>query len=152
MITYLTGDATVPQGEGLKMLVHICNNIGGWGSGMVVSISARWPEPEQKYREWFKNKENFSLGEIQLVPVSDDIIVVNMIAQSGYSTRTKPAIRYDALKVCLAKVAEKAKELGASVHMPFIGAGLAGGDFDIIKKIIAEELKDLDIFIYSLPK
>lgn len=30
-ITYLKGDATKPATEGNKIIVHICNDIGGWG-------------------------------------------------------------------------------------------------------------------------
>lgn len=28
MINYVIGDATAPQGEGPKFIVHCCNNIG----------------------------------------------------------------------------------------------------------------------------
>ncbi len=36
-ITYLTGDATQPQSAGPKLIVHVCNDIGGWGRGFVVA-------------------------------------------------------------------------------------------------------------------
>jgi len=36
MITYLVGDATQPQGEGVKVIAHICNDIGAWGAGFVI--------------------------------------------------------------------------------------------------------------------
>jgi O-acetyl-ADP-ribose deacetylase (regulator of RNase III) len=53
-ISYIKGDATNPAGQGNKIIVHICNDIGGWGKGFVMAISKRWKEPERKYREWFK--------------------------------------------------------------------------------------------------
>ncbi|WP_343211285.1 macro domain-containing protein [Aquimarina litoralis] len=129
-ITYIKGDATVPQAKGTKLIVHICNNIGGWGKGFVVAISKRWLEPEKAYREWHRNrsKNDFELGAIQIVKVSDDKHVGNMIAQQGIKTGSKGVpIRYEAVQQCLEKIAVEAKELNASIHMPRIGCGLAGG-------------------------
>jgi hypothetical protein len=40
-IAYHVGDATMPVGDGPKILVHICNNIGAWGRGFVVALSRR---------------------------------------------------------------------------------------------------------------
>lgn len=159
-INYIKGDATFPIGEGNKILVHICNDVGGWGKGFVLALSKRWIEPELEYRNWFKNKiysdDNFKdcefkLGNIQLVKVSENISVINMIAQHKcYHEKDKegkisPPIRYEALKECLEKVAKIAIENNATVHMPRIGAGLAGGDWNLIGNIINETLVDKGI-------
>lgn len=53
LLNYVKGDATSPQGDGTKAIVHVCNNIGAWGAGFVMAISRRWPEPEAAYREWY---------------------------------------------------------------------------------------------------
>ena len=55
-ITYIKGDATCPQAKGTKLIVHICNDLGGWGKGFVVAISKRWPKPEEAYREWHRQR------------------------------------------------------------------------------------------------
>ncbi|MFJ6385555.1 hypothetical protein ACIQI7_36810, partial [Kitasatospora sp. NPDC092039] len=49
-ITYVRGDATTPQGKGVKVIAHVCNDLGGWGKGFVLALSRRWPEPEAAYR------------------------------------------------------------------------------------------------------
>src|ERR1044072_1671109 len=49
-ISYLKGDATSPQAKGVKLICHICNDLGGWGKGFALAISRRWDEPEEKYR------------------------------------------------------------------------------------------------------
>ena len=87
-INYIKGDATVPQAKGTKIIVHICNNIGGWGKGFVLAISKRWTEPEKKYREWYRNRarNDFELGAIQLIKVSENKYVGNMITQQGIKT------------------------------------------------------------------
>ncbi len=70
-IIYLKGDATKPQSQGNKIIAHICNDIGGWGKGFVLAISNRWKKPENEYRKWFQDAENFNLGEIQTVQVEE---------------------------------------------------------------------------------
>ena len=52
----------------------------------------------------------------------------------------QPPIRYDALRTCLAKVARKALETNASVHMPRIGCGLAGGKWEAVEPIMGRSL------------
>jgi hypothetical protein len=44
MITYIVGDATDPQGQGKKMIVHVCNDIGAWGLGFVVPLGTKFPK------------------------------------------------------------------------------------------------------------
>lgn len=129
-IKYIKGDATVPQAKGITIIVHICNNLGGWGKGFVLAISKRWPEPEKTYREWHRNRvqNDFELGSTQLVQVSDHIFVGNMIAQQGIKTGSNGVpIRYEAVEECLEKIGIEAQKLEASIHMPRIGCGLAGG-------------------------
>lgn len=151
-ITYLKGDATQPQASGNKIIAHICNDIGGWGKGFVLAISRRWAEPEKAYREWYNNRtnESFELGDIKIVQAENEIYVANMIAQHGIkSTReTGAPIRYEAVNDCLEKLCTEAKKLNASVHMPRIGCGLAGGTWDRIEPIILKALSENDIAVY----
>ena len=80
-VNYITGDATNPQTNGKKIIVHVCNDIGGWGKGFVMAISKRWREPEHQYRQWFKSNDNFSLGQVQFVQVEEELWVANLIGQ-----------------------------------------------------------------------
>jgi O-acetyl-ADP-ribose deacetylase (regulator of RNase III) len=120
----------------------------------VVAISKRWPEPEARYRAWHREGESggFRLGAIQLVQVDPTLHVANMIAQRG--TRPidgVPPIRYEALRECLSALTERAIELGASVHMPRIGCGLAGGSWPEVEAIIqATSLPaNLEVHVYD---
>lgn len=154
LIKYITGDATNPTMPGNKIIVHICNDIGGWGKGFVLAISKRWPQPEASYRAWYKSGEMFSLGEIQLIQVTNDIWVANMIAQHGVNKSPDglPPIRYEALENALSKIAMEAQHKEASVHMPKIGAGLAGGKWETIERIISKQLseKNIAVTVYEL--
>lgn len=156
IISYVTGDATVPIGAGAKVIVHVCNDVGGWGRGFVMAVSKRWPEPEACYRAWFRDggPSPFELGQVQFVEVSPELWVANMIGQ--HDTRPKggrPPVRYEAIRTGLANVRDFARAHSATVHMPRIGAGLAGGRWDEIAAIVTAELVDhgLKVTVYDLP-
>lgn len=152
-ISYLKGDATQPIGAGNKLIVHICNDLGGWGKGFVLALSSRWAAPEREYREWAKSKEGFSLGQVQFVQVEPTLWVANMVAQQGVrpNAQGEPPIRYAAVGEALAKAGDFAASMQASVHMPRIGCGLAGGTWPQIEPLIHDGLiaKNIDVFVYD---
>jgi O-acetyl-ADP-ribose deacetylase (regulator of RNase III) len=141
-IQYLKGDATSPQAKGVKIVAHVCNDLGRWGKGFVLAVSKRWPEAERAYRDWHRDRAqtHFGLGAVQFVQAEAYIWVANMIGQHGLRGGRTPPIRYDAVEKCLAQVADKALELEASVHMPRIGCGLAGGKWEQIEPLIERTL------------
>ena len=159
MIRHVTGDATRPEGGGPRVIVHVCNDVGGWGAGFVVALSRRWKEPEAAYRRWHHAGADdaagpFELGAVQFVEVGPALWVANLIGQRDIQpSGGVPPVRYEAMRAGLAKVAAFAREKGATVHMPRIGAGLAGGDWDRISRIIQEELdaKGVGVTVYTLP-
>ncbi|NOQ70931.1 MAG: Appr-1-p processing protein [Crocinitomix sp.] len=147
-IEYIKGDATSPQAKGPKLIGHICNDLGGWGKGFVLAISKRWSEPEKEYRQWHREraKNDFELGNIQIIQVSADIYVANMIGQHGVKTGSNGApIRYNAVDKCLEKLQVEANKIGASVHLPRIGCGLAGGKWSKIETLIQARLSDKNV-------
>ena len=148
-INYIKGDATRPVEDGNKIICHVCNDIGAWGAGFVLALSARWKEPEEAYREM--SPEERMLGTVMLVPVEDDISVANMIAQRGigFDANGLAPIRYGAVRACLAAVNDIAFRTGATLHMPRIGCGLAGGRWEDILKIL-EEVASVDVYVYDL--
>jgi O-acetyl-ADP-ribose deacetylase (regulator of RNase III) len=142
-IAFLTGDATAPVATGERIICHVCNDVGGWGKGFVLALSRRWSEPEAQYRAWHKQGEasGFRLGAIQLVQVEPQLSVANMVAQHGMRPAAGvPPLRYDALRSCLEALTEHAVRVDASVHMPRIGCGLAGGTWPDVEAIIATTL------------
>jgi O-acetyl-ADP-ribose deacetylase (regulator of RNase III) len=148
----VTGDATVPIGSGNKLIVHVCNDVGAWGAGFVLAVSKKWPEPQHAYRIWFRGrvKNNFGLGAVQFVQVANGLWVANMIAQT-LCDKDGPPIEYDSLNQCLQQVAKEAKRLQASVHMPRIGCGLAGGTWEEVGPIVQETLVDrgIEVTVYD---
>lgn len=151
MIRYLRGDATSPQAKGPKVIAHVCNDLGGWGKGFVLALSRRWPEPEAAYRRWHRERaeSDFGLGAMQLVPVERDVWLANLVGQRGIRTgrSTGAPVRYQAIDAALARLATPVLELGASVHMPRIGCGLAGGRWERIEPLITDRLTAVGIAV-----
>lgn len=142
-LRYIKGDATLPQSDGVAIICHVCNDIGGWGKGFVTAVSKRWSAPEAQYRRWYRDGEDasFALGAVQFVQVEPRIWIANMIGQHGIKrSKAQKPIRYDAVSECLRQVSLKAIELAASVHMPRIGCGLAGGEWSEIEPLIDRHL------------
>ena len=156
MINYVNGDATKPIGGGPKFIIHCCNDLGLWGAGFVLAVSRRWPEPEEAY---YSLGEDLPLGLAQIVSVEEDLWVVNMVGQHGVGNYgTEPPIRYDAIRRALVDVATACRDTAyrdlyesVAVHAPRFGAGLAGGDWSIIERLINEELvtKGIEVTVYD---
>lgn len=146
-INYVVGDATNPQGEGVKIIPHIVNNEGRWGAGFVLALSKKWAYPEQFYRA----RQTYPLGHADILKVEEDIYVANMIGQhrTGYDKDGNPPIRYDAVKTALEKVNKIAVEKQATLHMPRIGCGLAGGEWEVIEAIL-QQVVTVDVTVYDL--
>lgn len=156
-IQYIIGDATNPPTDGARIIVHVCNDIGGWGRGFVLALSSKWDSPEREYREWHKRSSDppFELGEVQFVEVDSQLWIANMIGQRDTRWHAgRHPVRYEAIRKGLGRVADFALEHSASIHMPRIGCGLAGGDWAEVEQIIDEAFSghSIDVAVYDLPE
>lgn len=161
MISYVSGDCTEPTAArpGYRFIVHIVNDEGKWGRGFVLSVGKRWPHVEDDYLRWAKNDPlpqaspfpPFRLGNVRIIHTDGNVFVFNMIAQHGRYAKDDgtPPIRYGALEECLKQVGDLARKHFASVHMPRIGCGLAGGEWSEVERIVARTLHDVEVFVYD---
>jgi len=109
------------------------------------------------HRPWYKSGETFALGETRIVKVEPTLFVANMIGQRDIyrkkrsSPESLPPIRYEAVHSCLAQLTTEAKKRKASVHMPRIGCGLAGGKWEQIEPLIMQTLiaENVPVFVYD---
>lgn len=175
---YTKGDATQPQGEGPKVIPHIVNDEGRWGKGFVLALSKKWKEPEEKYRSAgmrlgetdFIRVEDKTLvanmcaqhgvGSSRLERLARDGGWVNDSPElNGFdkigTPRSRPPIRYGHLSRCMSEVAAFCRadmEVWASIHAPRFGAGLAGGNWEVIEQMIFEHWVDngIGVVIYDL--
>lgn len=159
---HITGDATQLQGPGPKILTHCVNDQGRWGAGFVVALGKKWPFAKDAYLAWYRHAENIpgeatgvmGLGEAQLVQVEEDVWVANIVGQHGIGMGSggRAPIRYDALNKGLVAVCRWAQDFDASVHMPRLGSGLAGGHWGNIETMVKTEIADkgIEVFVYTL--
>jgi hypothetical protein len=164
MISYVKGDATQPQGEGNKLVIHIVNDVGRFGSGFALAVLKRYPIVKESYLQPFANDKPLKLGDVQFIKVADDLWFANMVAQHGVIGPGNPMpIQYDALRKCLREVCLFSKRMNPqdntkfpdeqwSVFGPKFGSGLAGGKWIVVEQIIQDELikNNIDVTIYEL--
>ena len=151
----LQGDATEPFGAERKLLLQVVNDQATvWGGGFAKQARKKWPAAQAAFAKWAYGRQNLKLGNTHSFEVRADLTLVSLVAQHGFGKATHgPRLRYGALFAALEKVADAALEQSATVHMPRIGAGEAGGDWNIIDGILREVLisRGIKITIYDLP-
>jgi O-acetyl-ADP-ribose deacetylase (regulator of RNase III) len=122
------------------------------GSGIAPQIKRAFPEAYDADLKTEKGDFN-KLGNFTHAHLWDDsgwgVIVVNAYTQYRYGT-DKRHLDYEALTLVLRKINHKWPR--KSIGLPMIGAGLAGGDWNLIKKIIEKELQDMEVTIVIYDK
>ena len=154
-ITYLKGDATKPRGDGFRIICQVVNDKAPlWGGGFALVVRRRFPKIQEDFSSWAKEYDDlFILGGSRFCLVDKSLAVFNMICQKGYGPSRRPRIRYSAMKACLDKLADIAAEREASVHMPRIGCGQAGGSWSVVSELIGETLctRGISVTVYDPP-
>ena len=131
---------------------HVVNNMGVMGAGFVVPLKKKWPEVEKAYLNWYAQGDH-GLGQIHAWTVESNVTVINMVAQT--LDKTQRPLSYSALGKCLEDMAshifdKSNSEIPVQIHAPMFGAGLAGGDWNIIKALIGDAFPYVDVHIYFL--
>ena len=125
------------------VIVHGCNCFCAMEAGIAKSIKCVFPEAYTVDCET-KVGDREKLGSFSSVSVcrkNHTITVVNAYTQYHWSSDVRQ-VDYEALRLVFYKI--KSEFSGLLIGYPKIGAGLAGGDWHIILKIIDEELAGED--------
>jgi len=172
----IDGDLIKLAKEGhFDVITHGCNCFCTMGAGIAVAMKDNFDchmfhMEAPKYRGDinklgtidYQNRQIFLKEKINLMGVEIEstnfggfnLIVVNSYTQYRYGKNhedgDKSPVDYDAITMCMRKINHVFK--GKRIGLPKIGAGLAGGDWNIIKKIIEKELKDCDVTIVNYNK
>lgn len=125
-----------------------------WGGGIARRMAERYPEAEEHYAsKMMIIPQSARLGSVIYSPLEHDLTLASVVGQAGFGPSLFPRVRYEALERGLRDVSEFAIANAASVHLPKLGTGAAGGDWGIVEEIIDNELvrKGLDVVVYDLP-
>jgi O-acetyl-ADP-ribose deacetylase (regulator of RNase III) len=169
MLTYQKGDLFDHVKDG-DVIAHCCNDIGAWGGGFT-GVMSRWcGDPETDFHNWaggeyVTDDPPYQLGETmfsRVITTGDhgsrvECVVANMVGQHGLISSENPhPISYPALEKAMKKVAKAIELLRRGgkpllrIVAPKFGAGLAGGDWAEIEKLIKEVWHDYEVVIFEL--
>tara|TARA_R110002020_G_scaffold403349_2_gene613494 strand:- start:3867 stop:4352 length:486 start_codon:yes stop_codon:yes gene_type:complete len=158
----IEGDLIKLGQEGyFDVICHGANCFCCFGAGIAKQIKQEFPEAYQadlKTKKGFKSK----LGSISYGK-HGDLTIANMYTQYHWSKispkgKLEPApkgtvlVDYEAVRNCFSALKFEYEYLDVKIGVPMIGAGLARGDWKIIKSIIEEETEGLDITIVKYKK
>ena len=153
-IRYQTGDALAgPE----LFVIHGCNAYGVMGSGIAAQVRKQFPGAYTEYRECF---ERWKKQGMRFIPLGSYTAyydgkktIINAITQKKFGGT--PGVVYADYKAIRKFFKEFNKDIGSvhpqrsiNVAMPKIGAGLAGGDWQIIAQIIEEESINFQPVVY----
>lgn len=137
MIEYRKGDLLdVTSG----IIIHGCNSHGVMGSGVALAVKNRYPGAYESYRDYINASKDDQalLGSVIVYEVNDNLSVANMITQKDFGTH-KRQVNYGAIARGFDDLEEfYANMPGLVFHFPKIGAGLGGGDWEVIAEIIEQ--------------
>ena len=155
-LTFLRGDATRPRGTGAQIVVQVVNDATpNWGGrGFSMALLRRWPQVQEDFRAWARaTPRALALGRVHVAQADQAIQVASLIAQHGYGPSASPRVRYRALKAALEELAKVAVEAQATVHMPRIGCGQAGGSWDVVEELLTITLgaAGVPVCVYDPP-
>lgn len=131
-----------------SIIVHGCNCLGIMGAGIAAQFKDHVPVVYAQYRlvylsdsERFGASNTLKLGSAQSVHTGYGNYVINGMTQQDIGGGVQ--VDYDAIRSVFKQVNETANALRSnSINFPLIGCGLAGGDWDIVSKIIEEEIDE----------
>jgi O-acetyl-ADP-ribose deacetylase (regulator of RNase III) len=147
---YLDGDLIRFARAGkFQVIVHGCNCFNTMGGGIARQVRMECPEAWQKDQQTIQGDKN-KLGTITYALIepkdarNSEFYCVNGYTQYDFGS-DKVNVDYNAVRSVMKKVCSLFPD--KKIGLPLIGAGLAGGDWNIIEQIIKEELEDKDVDI-----
>jgi O-acetyl-ADP-ribose deacetylase (regulator of RNase III) len=162
----IEGDLIKLAKEGtFDVITHGCNCLSNMGAGIAPQMAKAFGVDKFQMELWGPtigklgciDYETFVIGQNAIWSLEDadnklgepELAVVNSYTQYRYGKNhtdgvSKP-LDYEALTLCMRKI--NTTFSGKHIGLPKIGAGLAGGDWNKIKKIIQTELKDMKVSV-----
>eukprot|EP01127_Copromyxa_protea_P016450 TRINITY_DN4889_c0_g2_i1.p1 TRINITY_DN4889_c0_g2~~TRINITY_DN4889_c0_g2_i1.p1 ORF type:complete len:1099 (-),score=234.97 TRINITY_DN4889_c0_g2_i1:59-3355(-) len=158
-LVYVTGDASRPQNLGdddNAIIVVCCDNSGKWSSrGFFRSISGLSHKPEEAFSRAHLMKD-LTLGDVHLVELGDELncsdqkgnLYVALVICQNRRGDVIGDLNLLHLQTGLTKVAQEARRLHASVHLPRIGADMPKINYYSVERMVRNTFTHTKAFIY----
>ena len=143
----ITGDL-IKQAYKFDVIVHGCNCMNTMNSGFAKQAKETFNQVAIADNQT-KRGDKAKLGTYSVAYsafAGDKLIILNAYIQHRYGTEQRHC-DYKAVRSCMQAI--KKEFPGLKIGMPRIGAKRAGGDWDIIKAIIDEELAGENVTIVN---
>lgn len=133
------------------IICHQTNCIGVMGGGVALQIRKKWPKVYKEYLEdckCFEKSPQRMLGHVQDILVKDGLVVANCYGQVCPGN-DKCMTDYEAWDVILDKLKDLSSYFNLDLHFPWmVGCGLAGGDWNVMRKKIEEAFSGSTCHVY----
>lgn len=129
-------------------IIHGCNAQGKFRSGVAGAVRERYPNCYKAYMDEYE-QNGLQLGNIIVyVDPKTEVTIYNAITQEFYGYDGKRYVDYGAIKTSLIRADDHCTS--GRLAMPMIGAGLGGGDWDIISGLIEDCVVNNEPIVYVL--
>lgn len=128
------------------LIAHGCNCFCVMGAGVALALKNKWSIVYNTDLATTRGDKS-KLGTFSVARVSSTQTVLNCYTQFAFG-RDKQHADYAAIRSCMKAI--KKKYPGMDISMSPIGCGLAGGDWNVVRKIVEEELDDRNVYVYRL--
>ncbi|TCJ01149.1 macro domain-containing protein [Cytobacillus praedii] len=134
-----------------SIIGHQVNCQGVMGAGLAKQIRVMYPIVFNGYKNYCNNRHPYDLlGEVQLIQVSNEKYIANIFAQLNYGRKKLIYTDYESLSKGMNYLKDLARKYDKSITLPYgIGCGLAGGDWNVVHKLIQEVFEDYEVTLYK---
>lgn len=153
-MNFINGDITagVINIDKPTVILHGCNCLHTMGKGLALYLRKKFPQIIQADKRTGYADRN-KLGTYSKAIIHPNLHILNCYTQFHYrqgphSFQENIHADYNAIRACLRKVNEEYD--GWEIRCPKIGCGLARGAWDIVHRIIEEELGAQIVTLYYL--
>lgn len=147
IVNEINGDIVKILSEG-HIIAHGCNCFHTMGAGVAGQLARKYPEIPLADKRQTTYADHSKLGSISAVWIADSGMCINMYTQYAPG----PNVDYGAILNAFMGINRRLSVTSfrtAPVYIPKIGAGIAGGDWNIIEKIINIATPNVDIIVVN---
>lgn len=159
-IQYKIGDLLDAEED---IICHQVNCLGYMGAGLALQLRKKYPEMFEEYKRFINypptgsifiaptRNQNIEMlmGRAHFYFAKDKKIIASLFAQKGVGNGVQTD--YDSLYESLCRVSEYAITTKRTIAIPYkLGCGLAGGDWEVVEKIIQRATDPTYACVYQM--
>lgn len=145
LVATLKASIDRPKQDRYFMMGQGCNCFIRQGAGIAGQLRA-FPEVYQADVDYGKHGDPFKLGDFSVATLNEKSVVFNMYTQFDLNPQEHP-VEYGAIVNAFQNVARYLEDFDEILYVPMLGAGLAGGKWDVIHPIIERASGNLKVVV-----